>query len=440
MERILQDIRFGFRQLLRKPAFAALAIISMALGIGANTSIFSLLDTVLLLPLPVHEPARLVQLFGTLHNGADVTLQSYLNYKDYRDRNTVLSDLSAYSFVISSLSHGGKNERVSGYLVTGNYFELLGVKPALGRAFLPEEDATPGSHPVAVLSHGCWERRFGSNPGIIGQTVQFNGHPFTVVGVAPKGFTGTEVAFMPEMWIPVMMARVIEPASNWLDRRAADNLFVVGRLKPGVSDAQARAELTTITAQLGKDFPENAGRGLMLGKPGLFLPEIRNAVFGFAVILTVVGALVLLLACVNLANLLLARATERRKELAVRLSVGASRSRLIRQLLTESLLISIAGGAAGAGLAAFINHTVRNLRLPTEIALLFDLRMDWRVLTLPSSSPSPPASSSASSPRFNPRSRSSSRRSKTKARWRDSVVHVCATRSLLPRLASPSCC
>ena len=152
MERLLQDIRFGLRQLLRKPGFAALAIISMALGIGANTSIFSLLDTVLFRPLPVHEPGRLVQLFGTVHKGADVTLQSYLNYKDYRDRNTVLEGLSAYAFVVSSLSHGGKNERVSGYLVSGNYFDLLGVKPALGRAFLPEEDATPDSHPVAVLS------------------------------------------------------------------------------------------------------------------------------------------------------------------------------------------------------------------------------------------------------------------------------------------------
>ncbi|HEY4273568.1 MAG TPA: ABC transporter permease [Candidatus Udaeobacter sp.] len=381
MERLFQDIRFGLRQLLRKPGFAALAIISMALGIGANTSIFSLLDTLLFRPLPVHEPSQLVQLFGTLHKGADNTLNSFLNYKDYRDRNTVLSGLSAYAFVVSSLSHGGKNERVSGYLVTGNYFELLGVKPALGRAFLPTEDLSPGSQPVAILSYGCWERRFGSDPAIIGQTVQFNGRPFTVVGVAPKSFTGTEVAFMPEMWIPMMMAGVIEPGSKWLERRASDNLFVIGRLKDGVSHAQARAELETITAQLGKDFPENAGRGLLLGKPGLFLPEIRNAVFGFAGILTVVGGLVVLLACVNLANLLLARATERGKELAVRLALGASRSRLVRQLLTESLIISLAGGAAGVGLAAFINHTARNLRLPTEISLLFDLRVDWRVLT-----------------------------------------------------------
>ena len=282
MERLLQDIRFGLRQLLRKPGFAALAIISMALGIGANTSIFSLLDTVLLRPLAVHDSSRLVELYGTLHNGKDVTLQSYLNYKDYRDRNTVLSGLCAYRVVVSALSHGGRNERVWGYLVSGNYFDVLGVKPALGRGFLPEEDATPGSHPVAILSHGCWERRFGSDPAIVGQTVQFNGHAFTVVGIAPKGFIGTEVAYAPEMFIPLMMASEIEPGAKWLERRTSDNLFVVGRLKPGVSEAQARAELETITAQLGKDYPENAGRGLTLGKPGLFLPEIRNGVFGFA--------------------------------------------------------------------------------------------------------------------------------------------------------------
>ncbi len=381
MERLLQDIRFGLRQLLRKPGFAALAIISMALGIGANTSIFSLLDTALLRPLPVHEPSQLVELYGTLHNGADVTLQSYPNYKDYRDRNTVLSGLSAYRIVVSALSHGGRNQRVWGYLVSGNYFDVLGVKPALGRAFLPEEDATPGSHPVAVLSYGCWERRFGADPSIVGQTVQFNGRPYTVVGVAPKGFIGTEVAYQAEMFIPMMMSKEIEPGSNSLERRMNDNEFVVGRLKPGVSTAQAQAELQTLTAQLAKDYPENAGRGILLAKPGLFLPEIRNAVFGFSGILTAVGALVLLLACVNLANLLLARATERRKEIAVRLAVGASRMRLVRQLLTESLIISCAGGLCGAGLAAVINHSVRNLRLPVDVDLLFDLRTDWRVLT-----------------------------------------------------------
>jgi hypothetical protein len=256
MEKLLQDIRFGIRQLLKKPGFAALAITSMALGIGANTSIFSLIDTVLLRPLAVHEPGQLRQIYGTANNGKDVSTQSYLNYKDYRDRNTVMSGMVAYRIVVSSLSHAGTNHRVWGYLVSGNYFDVLGVKPALGRAFLPEEDQAPGSGAVTVLSHGCWERRFGSNPAIIGQTVQFNGQPFTVIGVAPKGFIGTEVAYAPEMFVPITMATTIEPGARWLESRTSDNLFMVGRLKPGMSEAQAQAGLETLTAQLAQEYPE----------------------------------------------------------------------------------------------------------------------------------------------------------------------------------------
>jgi macrolide transport system ATP-binding/permease protein len=381
METLLQDIRFGFRQLLKQPGFTVLAITSMALGIGANTSIFSLVDTALLRPLAVKEPSQLVELYGTMNNGAEWSLESYPNYKDYRDRNTIFSGLFVYRVVVSGLTINNTSQRVWGYLVSGNYFDVLGVKPMLGRAFLPEEDQTPDSHPVAVISYNCWQRRFGGDPQVIGKTVQFNSHPFTVIGVAPKGFVGTEVAYDPEMFIPVMMAKTIEPGSRWLNKRDSNNLFTVGRLKPGVSFAQAKVELETLTAKLAKDYPENVGFGIRLGKPGLFIPDIANSVFAFTGVLAAVGLLVILLACVNLANLLLARATERRREIAVRLAVGASRRRLIRQLLTESLLISLAGGAAGVLLAAAINSAVRSIRLPSDITLLFDLRTDWRVLT-----------------------------------------------------------
>jgi putative ABC transport system permease protein len=381
METLLQDIRFGFRQLMKQPGFAALAIISMALGIGANTSIFSLVDTALLRPLAVKEPSQLVELYGTLHNGAEWSLQSYPNYKEYRDRNNVLSGLFVYRVVVSGLTVNNSSQRVWGYLVSGNYFDVLGVKPILGRAFLPEEDQTPDSHPVAVISYNCWQHRFGGDPHVVGKTVQFNSRPFTVIGVAPKGFIGTEVAYDPEMFIPVMMAKTIEPGSTWLDRRDSNNLFTVGRLKPGVSFAEAKAALETLTAKLAQDYPENVGRGIRLGKPGLFIPDIANSVFAFTGVLAAVGALVILLACVNLASLLLARATERRREIAVRLAVGASRRRLVRQLLTESLLISLSGGAAGVFLAAVINKAVRGIRLPSDVTLLFDLRTDWRVLT-----------------------------------------------------------
>jgi putative ABC transport system permease protein len=376
-----QDIHFGWRQLLKHPGFTALAILSMALGIGANTAIFSLVDTVLLRPLPVREPSQLIAVDGQLRNGTDFTLQSYLNYKDYRDRNTVFSGLLAYRFVVASLSHNDVNERAWGYDVSGNYFDVLGVKPALGRGFLPEEDETQDSHPVAILSHASWQIRFAGDPAIIGKTILLNTHRFTIVGVAPAGFVGTEVAFSPEFWVPMMMAKQIEPGSTWLDERMSDNLFVVGRLKPGVNREQAKAQLDGVTAQLAKEYPkENAGRGVLLMPPGLFIPDIRNSIFAFSGLLAAVGALVLLLACVNLANLLLVRATERRKEIGIRLAVGASRGRLVRQLLTESVMLSMAGGAVGLILAGWMNRVVGSIKLPTDIALLFDLRIDWRVL------------------------------------------------------------
>ena len=382
MQTLFLDLRYGARQLLKRPGFTLLAIISMALGIGANTAIFSLVDTVAFRPLPVRNASELQELYGTLHNGADYTLQSYLNYKDYRDRNQVFSGLIAYRIAVASLSHNGNNERVWGTMASSNYFDVLGVPPLLGRGFLPEEDQTPKSHPVVVLSYGCWQKRFASDPTIVGRTVLVNNVPFTVVGLARKGFIGTDVAYAPEFWTPMMMGPVIEPGSNWLENRDSDNSFVVGRLKPGISKAQAEASLRALTFEMGKEHPtENAGRGIELIPPGLFIPDIRNGVFAFTAVLGAVGFLVLLLACVNLANLLLARATERRKEIAIRLAVGASRRRLIRQLMTESVMLSLAGGIFGVLVAAAINRVVQRVDFPIDIALVFDLRIDWRVLS-----------------------------------------------------------
>src|ERR1700730_8134586 len=263
MQTLFQDLRYGARQLLKRPGFTLLAIISMALGIGANTAIFSLVDTVAFRPLPVRNASELQELYGTLHNGADYTLQSYLNYKDYRDRNQVFSGLIAYRIVVASLSHHGNNERVWGTVVSWNYFDVLGVPPALGRGFLPEEDQTPGSHPVVVLSYGCWQKRFGSDPAIVGRTISLNSGVFTVVGFGPKGFIGTEDTYAPEMWVPMMMGPVMEPGSKWLEQRDSDNLFVVGRLKPGVTKGQAEASLKALTIEMGKENPkDNAGRGI----------------------------------------------------------------------------------------------------------------------------------------------------------------------------------
>ena len=381
MRSLLKDIRYGLRSFLKRPGFTFIAVVTLALGIGANTAIFSLVNTVLLRPLPVLHPEQLTEVYGTFHNGADYTIQSYLNYKDYRDRNDVFSGLMAYRFAPMSISHESRNERVWGYLVSGNYFDVLEIRPFLGRYFTPEEDKTPGSHPVAVISYGCWQKRFASEHSIVGQPLTLNGHVFTIIGVAPEGFNGTEVAYAPELFVPMMMAHEVEPGSSWLESRDSDNMFAVGRLKPGVTVAQAESALTNITLQLAKEYPhENEGRGVRLLTPGLFIPDIRDSVISFSTVLMGVVGLVLLLACVNLANLLLARATERRKELAIRLAVGASRARIVRQLVTESVLLSLAGGLGGLLLAAWINNLVASIKLPTDIALAFDLHLDWRVL------------------------------------------------------------
>jgi len=382
MESLVKDIQYGFRNLVKRPSYTAIALITLALGIGANTAIFSLISTVLLRPLPVSHPEELVEVYGTLHQGADYTIQSYLNYKDYRERNNVFSSLMSYRFAPMSVSHDNRNERVWGYLVSGNYFDTLGIQPFLGRYFLPEEDRTPDSHPVAVITYACWQKRFASAQNIVGQHLRINSRLFTIIGVTPDGFRGTEVAYAPEVFVPNMMANVIEPGSTWLDSRDSDNLFVVGRLQPGVTTAQAESALKTITDQLGREYPhENAGRGVRLLTPGLFIPDIRNSVISFSGVLMGVVALVLLLACVNLANLLLARATERRKELAIRVALGASRARLVRQLITEAVMLSLGGGLGGLLIAMWLNALVSSMKLPTDLAFVIDLRLDWRVLT-----------------------------------------------------------
>src|ERR1044072_2705382 len=381
MHSIIKDIQYGLRNLLKRPGYTAIAFLTLALGIGANTAVFSLVSAVLLRPLQGPHPEQLVEVYGTMHNGADVTNQSYLNYKDYRDRNQSFSGLMSYRFVPVSLSQECRNESAWSYLVSGNYFEVLGVQPFLGRYFLPEEDRTLSASPVAVISYGCWQKRFASDTNAVGKQLSINGRSFTVIGVAPKDFRGTEIAFAPELFVPMMMAREIEPGSDWIESRQDSNIFVVGRLKPGVTSAQAESDLKAISLALAKEYPnENEGRGVQLAPPGLFIPDIRNSVIGFSTVLMGVVGLVLLLACVNLANLLLARATERRKELAGRLGVGASRARIIRQLITESVLLSLIGGLGGVLIAAWISNAVAAKKLPTDIALVFDLHLDWRVL------------------------------------------------------------
>ena len=380
MDSLIKDIRYAVRGLIKRPGFVAIAVITLALGIGANTAIFSLVNTVLLRSLPVDRPSEIVSV-AVRGKQDSMSAFSYPNYKDFRDRNDVLSGLLVYRFVPLSLSRSGVNERVWGYEVSGNYFDVLNVKAIHGRTFLPEEDATKLSHPVIVVGYDCWQRRFGGDPNLVGKDVLLNNHQFNVIGIAPQGFKGTEIVYSPEIWLPSSMMEWAEPGATWLDDRDNKNFFAVGRLKPGVSTSQAEASLNLLSQQLAKEYPDsNEGQSIKIVPPGFILPELRGAVVSFTWVLMGAVGLVLLVTCTNLAGLMLARATDRRREIAIRLAMGANRLRLIRQLLTESILLSFIGGAAGLMLALWILKLLLALKPPIDFPIGLDVSVDWRVL------------------------------------------------------------
>ena len=375
-----RDISYAIRGLLKRPGFVAIAVITLALGIGANTAIFSLVNAVLLRSLPVERPGEVV---SVAMRGKDDSMSawSFPNYRDFRDRNDVLSGLLVYRFVPLSLSRGGANERIWGFEVSGNYFDVLGVKAIKGRTFLPEEDKTPLSHPVAVLSYNAWQRRFGGDAEIVGKDVLLNDHQFRVIGVAPEGFKGTEMVYTPEIWLPAAMMEWVEPGAKWLEDRNTKNFFANGRLKPGVDQRQAEASLNLLALQLAKEYPDtNEGQSVKIVPAGFLIPELRGAVVSFTWVLMGAVGLVLLVTCTNLAGLMLARATDRKREIAIRLAMGANRLRLIRQLLTESVLLSVVGGVAGVLLAFWMIEALLAFKPPIDFPLAFDVAVDWRVL------------------------------------------------------------
>jgi predicted permease len=377
MDSALQDLAYSLRRLYKSPGFTILAVLTLALAIGANTTVFCMLNTLILRPLPVERPQELV----FLSQGPHSQNQSFPNYRDFRDRTRTLAGLTAYRVAVVAFSHRGGNARVWGYEVTGNYFQLLGVHPALGRFFTPREDQKINGDPYVVLSYATWQRRFAGEPGVINSTVKINGLNYTVLGIAPKGFIGTELLYAPEFWVPMSMEPQIEPGNNWLDVRTTWNVWVLGRIKRGVSQAQAQSEIQSIAAQLVREHPkENDGMQVHFVQPGLLGEAFRGPVAAFTGIFMGVASLVLLIACSNLASFLLARAIDRKRETAIRLALGASRLRVLRQFLTESLLLAVFGGLAGLLVAWWLTSLVTTANLPFDFPLNKTLTIDPRVL------------------------------------------------------------
>jgi predicted permease len=386
LDTIVRDVQYGWRVIMKSPGFSAVAIVSLAVGIGASSVIFSFANAFLFRPLPGTHPSPLMRVFTSNASGPLYGSCSYPDYQDLRDRTSVFSDLLAYRRAKATLSDSGQSAMMPGALVSANYFGVLGLRPSLGRFFLPEENRSPGTHAVVVLSDDAWRRRFGSDPHIVGRTIGLNGHGFTVVGIGPRNFAGISFDEGAEFFVPVMMERAISPGADTLRRRRDRGYTVLGRLQTGGSPAEAGTAVRLLASQLFLQYPLEWRNNRGLGRTFTVLPEIEARFAGapegtwlglFSGVMA--GAVVLLgIACVNVAMVLLARAAARRKEIAVRLALGASRRRVVRQLLTECALLAAAGGALGLVVAQWAAALVATWR-PAEVPAL-DLTLDYRVV------------------------------------------------------------
>ena len=383
MDSLWQDLRYAVRLFARSPGVTATAVLALALGIGANSAIFSLVNGVLLRPLPGVQDVNQVVTLEPAQNGRAQYSFGYPDYVDYRDHNSSFAGLAAHCGTPLSFNNGAP-ERLRGDLVTGNYFSVLGVIPAAGRMIAPEDDDQPGAHAVAVLSYGFWLRAFGGDAEAVGRGIKLNGYDFTIVGVASRDFRGTETGGSYDVWIPIKMQVQAMPRTmgrNWFNDRSAGWLSLFGRLRPGVSVDQAQSELTTIAGGLEQSYPDtNTGRDVsVLAGLGLDSDD-RTSLRNFLALLLVAVTLLLLIACSNVANLLLLRATSRRREIAVKLALGATRGRLIRQLLTEASLLSLIAGGLGLLLAPWSAELILAFQQPAYGLRGVNISPDARVL------------------------------------------------------------
>jgi macrolide transport system ATP-binding/permease protein len=380
-----RELRYAVRSLARNRVFSTVAIVTLALGIGLNTAVFSTVHALLFRPLPgVTEPHRLVQVYRS-HPTAEFGSNSIPHFNDVRARSRdVFSGVAAWRFVPVHVSADGRTARVMAQIVSADFFQVLGVPIALGRGFLPEEDVAPGAHHVAVLGHGMWRTTFGGDRSIVGRTVVLNGRSYEVIGVAGAGFRGPIAVIEPALWVPLMQLDHFMPGSlERFERRGDSFLLSFARLQPGVTVEQARDRMGALVAELREEFPgsyHDQGIHLVPQAEAGINPQWRGAQRALSAVITAVVAVLLLIACVNVANLLLARARHRSREMAVRLSLGASRAQLVRQLMTESLLLALVAGAAGLLLAHLVIGLLNGVRLPLEFPIALDLRLSAPVL------------------------------------------------------------
>jgi predicted permease len=386
MNSLLQDVRYALRMLRKSPAFTAVVALSLALGIGVNTTIFSFVNAVLFRPPAVEKPGQLVEVWHHMRTRSGFNSYPPLSFPDfeyYRKNNHVFSGMIGFESEFGSVgwNRGEQSENLQGQLVSGNFFSVLGVNAALGRMIAPEDDRVPGAGPVVVLRHAIWQQRFASDPNIVGKQLTLNGHSFTVIGVAARKFDGMLVGFAPDFWTPISMYRQIKPAqTDLLETRNTSWLMAAGRLRQGITAAQANSELALLAEQLAVEHPETNQDLTAVVVPADFTPApLRGLLTGISALLMAIVGLVLLIACANVANLSLAQAVRRQGELAVRSALGAPRWRVMRQMLTESILLASMGGAIGVLIAIWGAKLLMVLK-PSFLPISLDAAPDWRVL------------------------------------------------------------